>query len=189
MNLAEGHGEYEPCCIFGVCSLPSRALGFHILLEDGAQFARLPIHAFCWKPGEPQPLEVLQMWDCLSYHISVTEYSMLKGLKVRTILKDRKWYPGSYLFTIDWAQSQMSEDPGEGGHKCAHIIKLDNGNFAAQPNNRILWQEPSFITRPLKEGDRPRYRTNSHVWRCETESVWCTEHSDLMHYDTKDQSE
>ena len=46
-----------------------------------------------------------------------------------------------YLFTVDWAHpdsnildADHSEIPHE--HKCAHILALDDGNYAAQPNNR-----------------------------------------------------
>ena len=49
----------------------------------------------------------------------------------------------SILFTVDWAHPETnildtdhSEIPHE--HKCAHIIALDDGNYAAQPNNRII---------------------------------------------------
>jgi hypothetical protein len=39
------------------------------------------------------------------------------------------------MFTSDWCESEDAEEAGDGGHKCAHLIALDNGNFAAQPNN------------------------------------------------------
>jgi hypothetical protein len=38
-----------------------------------------------------------------------------------------------------------SEIPHE--HKCAHIIALDDGNYAAQPNNRCIWDIPSFTVK------------------------------------------
>jgi len=36
--------------------------------------------------------------------------------------------------------------PAMAATKCAHVIALDNGNFAAWPNNRIQWFDPAFIT-------------------------------------------
>ena len=55
-------------------------------------------------------------------------------------------------FTVDWAHPESnivdtdhSEIPHE--HKCAHILALDNGNYAAQPNNRLIWSIPSFTVR------------------------------------------
>ena len=38
-----------------------------------------------------------------------------------------------------------SEIPHE--HKCAHIIALNDGNYAAQPNNRCIWDLPSFTVK------------------------------------------
>jgi hypothetical protein len=60
-----------------------------------------------------------------------------------------------------------AEEAGDGGHKCAHIIALDDGNFAAQPNNRIQWFCPAFVT-PFKE--KPDYMTNTRVWKVERET-------------------
>ena len=50
-------------------------------------------------------------------------------------------FSGKYLFTVDFAHPESnivdtdhSEIPHE--HKCAHIMALDDGNYAAQPNNQ-----------------------------------------------------
>ena len=154
------------------------------MLNTGAQVARLPICALAWKEDAPVlPLDHLQLWDCFSYDVAVTEYEYLKGIRCSVCLKDRTWVDGTYQYTIDWYGSRYAEDAGEGGHKCAHFIQLDNGLFAALPNNRIFWREPSFITQPLQPGDRPDYLTNSHTWKCERDSKWATEDSDRYFYD------
>jgi hypothetical protein len=64
---------------------------------------------------------------------------------VEHFLEKIKEYSGTYLFTVDWGHPdanilnvEHSEIPQE--HKCAHILELSNGNYAAQPNNRILWK-------------------------------------------------
>jgi hypothetical protein len=178
------HGEVTPVAVFGVTSLQSRALTFHVMTDRGAQVDRIPLHALCWKPDAPaQPLDVLELWDCFSYDIAVHEFAYLRGLRCRTILKDRRWYAGEYLMTFDWAKSAYAEDAGEGGHKTGVLIRLDNGNFALQPNNRILWYEPSFITRPYAEGERPDYRTNTRNWACEGMAKWHTEDGPAFFYD------
>lgn len=71
------------------------------------------------------------------------------------------------MFTLDWYGNEDSEEAGDGGHKCAHMIALDNGNFAAQPNHRIQWFCPAFVT-PFEE--KPDYRTNTGVWKVERET-------------------
>lgn len=181
------HGEFVPCCVFGVASIPTRAIMFHVMTENGAQIARLPISALVHRKDAPElALEVLELWDAFSYDVSVTCFGYLRGLKCRTFLRDRKWYEGEYAFTLDWCGTPGSEDPGDGGHKNAHVLKLDNGCFAAQPNNRIFWYEPAFIAKPFAQGRRPDYKTNTHVWKCEGKSKWTTEDTDLMFYDTKE---
>ena len=52
-NLEDSHGETFPCMIFGVCSIPGRVPMFHFMMEDGAVWWRMPIHAFCWKEDAP----------------------------------------------------------------------------------------------------------------------------------------
>jgi hypothetical protein len=150
------------------------------MLNNGAQIARLPISAFAHKPCDPMKLEVLQLWGCFSYEIAVSQVSFLKDLRCAVLLKDKQWYEGQYKMTFDWCGSSYAEDPGEGGFKTAHLVALDNGNFALQPNNRMRWWEPSFITKPFPE--KPDYLTNTHVWLCESKTKWQTEDSDRMFY-------
>jgi hypothetical protein len=182
-DMERGKGEFVPCLVFGVASIPARALGFHVLTEEGAQIARLPISALAaFRGAEFVSHEELELWDCFSYEVAVTEYEILRGLRCRAFLRSRKMVWGEYMFTVDWCGSRYSEDPGESGHKCAHVLRLDNGCYAALPNNRIFWHEPSFVTRPFVK--RPDYKTNTHVWRCESAGVaWHSEDSDLMFYD------
>ena len=162
------HGEFVKVCVFGVASVFGHALGFHVLTENGAVVWRLPIHALCHKSEAPvQPLDWLQFWDCFSYEISCIVFERLEEMRVRFQLKDQSWEGGQYLFTLDWHGHEDAEEAGDGGHKCAHIIALDNGNFAAQPNNRIQWFCPAFVT-PFKE--KPDYLTNTGVWKVERET-------------------
>ena len=187
-NLEEHHGELVDAYVFGACSIRGRALGFHCMTDVGGVFWRLPLHAFVHKDGAPAlPLDHLQLWDCLGYHLAVTRYDFLRDLSCRVLLRDRKWYAGQYLFTLDWCHpdaealdTSFAEHPDQ--HKCGHFLALDNGCFAVQPNNRILWQEKSFVTNPPR--GRPDYRINTHVWFCESGGDWAAEDSDRFFYDT-----
>src|SRR5690606_1913691 len=182
-NLEAHHGEVEPVVVFGLASRPGYALGFHVMTSSGALIWRLPISALVTKEDAPNlPLDYLQLWDAMSADVSVHEFAWLSGARVQVLLKDRKWYPGRYRFTVDWTGSPEADNPGDIGHKCAHLIELDCGCFALQPNNRILWSSPSFVSRPFAE--RPDYKTNTHVWRCETGRRGGTEESDRMFSDT-----
>ena len=71
----------------------------------------------------------LQLWNCFSYYPSVHCFDWLAGIDGKYLGKDKKFYKGQYLFTVDWAHpetnilnTEHSEIPQE--HKCAHIIAL-----------------------------------------------------------------
>jgi hypothetical protein len=53
-NQEDSHDKKFPCYIFGMCSIPSQAPLFHFIMEDGALWWRMPIHAFCWKEDAPE---------------------------------------------------------------------------------------------------------------------------------------
>ena len=156
-DLKKHHGEVEDCIIFGVASITGRPILFHAIMENGAIFYRLPISAFIQRGFQPetvphQRLDELQLWNCFSYFPAITNYDILDGQAGKYIGKDKKWYHGAYLFTVDFAHpdsnivdTDHSEIPHE--HKCAHILALENGNYAAQPNNRLIWDIPSFTVK------------------------------------------
>jgi hypothetical protein len=131
----------------------------------------MPISAFVHKKNAPQlSLDCLELWDAYSYEVSVHAFSWLKSMRCRVFLKNGSIANGEYMFTVDWSGSTAAEAAGEIGHKNAQIIKLDNGCYAAQPNNRILWQEPSSISKSIEK--RPKYLTNTHVWHAEIGTTW-----------------
>lgn len=181
-DLQKGHGEFTSCLVFGVDSVEGHAIGFDILTEWGGMFARLPITSLVWKVDAPEmQLESLELWNNFSYSVEAHEYRALRQLRTSFWSLNGRWYDGEYMFTLSWLGSSYAEQPGEGGFKRAHILKLDNGCFAAQPNNRVRWYEPSFITKPFP--DHPDFRTNSHVWNAERRYV--TEDSDRYFYSTE----
>jgi len=180
-------GERD-CVVFGIASISGRALLFHVLLPNGAVYYRLPISAFFQKHffrdqvPDMRPDE-LQLWNCFSYYPSVHVFDFLAGVDGKFRGKDKNFYPGNYLFTVDWAHPESnilnvehSEIPQE--HKCAHILALTNGNFAAQPNNRILWHVNNYTT----DNDWPDYKVQNTIWDVEG-ADWITEDTDKMFYE------
>lgn len=182
-NCEDHHGLFVPCAVFAASSIQGRAVGFHVLLSNGALIYRLPISALVHLETAPDlPLDHLELWDCFSAHMTAQEYIFLRGMRVDVLLKDGEVYPGQYLFTLDWWGSSLADNPGEGGHKCAHVLALDNGCYAAQPNNRLRWYDPSFVTEPFPV--RPDYKTNDQVWSVENRGPrWATEPTSRMFYD------
>ena len=81
---------------------------------------------------------------------------------------------GEYLFTIDSTHSDpniintsVSEVPAE--HKQHNFGKLDNGQFFAQPNNRMLWFEQSLTPKDLKI---PDFQVSTRYFFSEQEEKW-----------------
>lgn len=105
-------GEFVKVCVFGVASIAGRAIGFHVLTENGAMIWRLPIHALCHREDAPAlPLDWLQFWDCFSYEVTCSTFERLADMRVRVQMRDRSWEGGQYLFTLDWYVLPMRKKP------------------------------------------------------------------------------
>ena len=185
MDFKSGHGEFEHGVAHGVCCMHGRCLCFHVLLENGAHIGRLPIHALVLKEGAPrvpgsEPWR-LQLWNCFSYQFSVHEFSWLHGLRCRVHLADGTTPGGAYFCTIDYFGTSAAEAAGDAGWKCHHLIMLDDGRIAAQPNNRICWFEASCVE-PFPPDQPPKYVTMQKTWDCEDGRKWRTEDTEKMFY-------
>jgi hypothetical protein len=74
------------------------------------------------------------------------------------------------MFTIDFGwedkagmlDTNFSEDPE---HKCAHMFRMDDGNFFAYPNNRTIWYDDAFMEKRL-EGN-PGYLIDQNFYTVE----------------------
>jgi hypothetical protein len=185
-----GEDEYESAHWITTKSIPNQALYFESFVHDyGALYDKLPIHAFVWKTDIDKnnlyPLDWLQLWDCFSYNISIIKKQRLRNARCEVIMKNRSKAPGCYLFTIDSCSSDpnemdisWSETPNE--HKSFNIIKLDNGQFAAQPNNRILWKHQSqTLSTNLKI---PYFKFSTRTWVCENSDRWSAAGSTTFTY-------
>ena len=191
-DLKSHHGEVEDCIIFGLSSMAGNAILFHAIMENGAVFYRLPISAFIQRGYDPKKvprhrLDELELWNCFSYYPSVTSFDILSGQHGKYFGKDKKLHPGEYLFTVDWAHPEsniVDTDHSEISHehKCAHILALDDGNYAAQPNNRILWDVPSFTVKD----NVPDWKVQTSDWNVENTGKWKTEDTDKFFYDIEE---
>ena len=185
-----GDNEYESAHWITTKSIPNQALYFESFVHDyGALYDKLPIHAFVWKTDLDRnnlyPLDWLQLWDCFSYNISVIKKQRLRNARCEVIMKDKSKAPGYYMFTIDSCSSDpnevdvsWSETPNE--HKSFNIIKLDNGQFAAQPNNRILWKHQSQT--PSTDLKVPYFKFSTKTWICENSDRWSAAGSTTFTY-------
>ena len=188
-DLEKGHGEYTPGVWISVKSVQYKALYFETLLtEYGALYDKLPLSAFVWKTQHGNlPLDTLQLWDCFDYHLTVIEKPILA--RCEFFGKDKKMHGGEYMFTIDNAHPDASvldvnyseHDPE---HKSFNVIKLDNGQFAAQPNNRVIFRDSSLTPSKLLQ---PDFKVCTQNYAVEIEPKWSVGHTDEWQYKTEEE--
>lgn len=155
-------------------------------MEDGGLWWRMPINAFCQTPGVPeQDIHDLVLWNAFSPFITVTKFNAISGMRVSYRDRHKKEHSGIYLFTLDWHMPESnvgdhgySENVGQ--HKCGHVIALDNGNFAIQPNNRVRLFDPSFT---VKEEPVIHRLLHTKKYSVEDAAKWVTEDSESFFYE------
>lgn len=184
----DSHDKKFECYIFGMSSIPNKTPLFHFMMPDGGLWWRMPLHAFCWdESAKEQELDELVLWDSYSYYPSVTTFPMLRNSPVEFVSRRKKKYRGKIIFTLDWAHEDrsipnvgFSEHPSQ--HKCGHFIMMDNGNFAIQPNNRLIVFDSTFYTSKDLLINR---KYNTREWSSESNPKWMTPDSDEMNFDFK----
>lgn len=148
------------------------------LPEYGALYDKLPISAFLSiDANRTEPLldlDILEIWDALSYHVTVIDKPLMKGLRSEFYGKDGKLHKGQYLFTLDTCNpdpripdftfSETAED-----HKSFNVLQLDNGQFALQPNNRCRFYDPAFNPKEMKF---PDFKVATRKYSVEQTAKW-----------------
>lgn len=172
-----------------VKAIRGEAFRFETYLPDyGALYDKLPISAFCWKAvTDDLSLDVLEIWDALSYHVTVVDKPLLKGLRAEFFGKDKTSHGGEYLFTLDTANPDpripdftFSESVDE--HKSYNLLRLDNGQFALQPNNRCRFFDPALNPQQLRA---PDFRVATKKWRVEQHAKWRLGDTSTVTYDDR----
>lgn len=163
-DFRDGYGEFERAIAIGGVLRKDMALCVTVLLECGALWYELPLHAICWKECEPKELKFHQRWDCLSGEWTAHRYEHLRHLAVEVVPyaadPGAGTLPGSYMFTIDMSGSFYADHPAE--HKTLNIIALDSGHIVAMPNNKVLFRDETFTSLAM-----PDYVRNSRHYFCE----------------------
>ena len=195
-DLEKGHGEFEDCVLIAVKSMQGKALIFEAYLPAyGACFDKFPLSAFVWKKDikeeEQLPLGQIELWDAFSYDIQIWTKRMLRNCDVDIYVPGKGKVGGEYLFTIDSVHSDpnmintsVAKVPSE--HKQFNFGKLVNGQYFAQPNNRMLWYEQSLTPSELK---MPDFKVASKYYFCEQDHKWVFGDSDEYFYKEKERKD
>ena len=161
------------------------------LIAYNAGLSRLKSWKKDIKEEEQLPLNVIELWDAFSYDIQVWTKRLLKNCDVDIVIKGKGKMSGEYLFTIDSCHSDpnmintsVAEVPSE--HKQFNFGKLVNGQYFAQPNNRMLWYEQSLTPSELK---MPDFKVASKYYFCEQDHKWVFGDSDEYFYKEKERKD
>jgi hypothetical protein len=189
---AAREGELVEGVWVSVKSIRGQAFRFETYLpEFGALYDKLPIDAFIWTdeyaPRALLPLDVLQIWDCMSYHVELVHKPFLAGLRAEFFGKDRQLHGGEYMWTVDSCEPDpriptygFSETPEE--HKSFNMLRLDNGQFALQPNNRCRFFDPAITHSQLKT---PDFKVCTKTYRVENTAKWRLGDTSTVTYDER----
>ena len=169
-NHEKGQGEVTACDVHSVASIEKRVPLFEVFLDNGVNWTRRPLHALCWNKDAPiEPLEQIVYWDCFSPYIDVQKRARLANLRAELLRPDGKRVHGTYMFTLDWSwenknilDCNFSETPE---HKCAHLFKVETGNYYAYPNNRVIWYDDAFMTTRI--AGNPGYIIDTTIYTVE----------------------
>ncbi len=189
-NFEKGFGEYVPCIWVSIKSMSRRAFFIESYLpEYGALYDKLPLHAYVSRtdnlvPSKFLPLDYLQIWDCLSYDLTVIQKSFLLNLSGKVYAKDKQWYQGNYMFTVDNCASDEHLDMGDSenpeDHKSYNFLELDNGQYAAQPNNRCVFLDAASNPKQMKF---PDFKVCTKKYVIEQNPKWAIGDADTVMYE------
>jgi len=190
-DFQKGHGEFVPCIWVTLKTIRGQAFRVESYIpEYGALYDKLPLHAFVSRKNDLEellPLDHLQIWDCFSYNATVIKKTFLGNLSVRFYAKNKQWYNGNYMFTVDNASpdpniidTTYSEWPED--HKSFNFIELDNGQYAAQPNNRTIFLDPASNPKELKF---PDFRVCTKTYRVEQNAKWALGDTNTVMYEER----
>jgi hypothetical protein len=172
-----------------VASIEKRVPLFEAFLENGVNWTRRPINAFCWrKDAEKLPLSEYMYWDCFSSYVDVQVRARMSGLKADLISISGVKRQGIYQFTIDWSfenrsmlDTNFSETPE---HKCGHVFKMDNGNYFIYPNNRIIWMDNAWTYNRIS--GNPGYQIDMSVYSIENKTNYETNYNYFTEFKQQD---
>lgn len=136
----------------------------HVLLETGAHWSGLPLHAMSlftggapksWVEKEPQEL---CPWAAMGEHIEAWGAHYLEGMQVEYVKPG--WGGRHTGIIVDWCGG-FDRHPQE--HKPLNLIALNEGQFALIPNNYCRFRDDHLVDSALFS-QTAHYRRNETVW-------------------------
>lgn len=150
-NMDPAKTELVPCEIMGLSSYKGTAPTAQILVQGSYVFSDVPLHllfARAARPKKPLGLNVLVYNNSPDDHIDLScNPHLARGacqvflVKMAAKNDAQKWMSGTYLATIDWHRDNLN----------AHLIALENGQFALQPQHKISFNDGPRALPPYRK--------------------------------------
>jgi hypothetical protein len=143
----------------GVYARPYQTLYCHVLLESGAHWSGLPLHAISATQDFSLAQEQLMPWGSMGEETEAWHVHYLEGLKcnVHAPIQAAGRHTG---IIIDWADG-FSRYPQE--HKPLNLIERSDGRFLLFPNNYCRFMDFHF-TSHKRDADLAKYRRGEDVY-------------------------
>jgi hypothetical protein len=163
-------GQHGPALIpamwVGVSVTPGRALGCHVLLENGALVVDVPLHALRGAMVEYVPLQLSELvaWDCFGWSAEAWQPEVISGLSCAILSEDHKqdMGKGHLWFCIDHTGDGYSLTPEQ--HKHLWIVERERDRaLMLLPQDRMLIQDLSFT----HINGIPPIKRQAQVWYAE----------------------
>ena len=146
-----------PAIWHGVYGREYQLLLCHVMLESGAHWSGLPLHAISTTKDFSLDHHTLMPWKCMGSDIDVVMFEYLEGLEVET----RAGKGRHTGVVVDWKDgySRYQEE-----HKPLNLVKLDSGQFNLSPNNYCLHKDSHFTKESAKENLKLYRRGEELYW-------------------------
>lgn len=144
----------------GIYCREYQTLSCHVLLESGAHWSGLPLHAISCTDDFRYGPEMLMPWGGMGEDIEAVFMPFLEGLEASVLrpIKEEGRHTG---LVIDWKDG-YSRYPSE--HKPLSLIQLNSGQFCLLPNNYVIYKEKHFIQEAAKENIKHYKRGEEVYW-------------------------
>lgn len=144
----------------GVYSRVYQVLLCHVMLESGAHWSGMPLHALSATGDFSLPVEQLMPWFAMGEDTEVHFAKYLEGLRcsVHAPFKAEGRHTG---IMVDWSDG-YSRYPHE--HKPLNLISLDSGQFALLPNNYATYQDKHFVSEASRANLKHYKRGEEVYW-------------------------
>lgn len=131
-----------PCIWHASYCRPNQLLMCHVLLETGAHWSGLPLHALSTTFDFSLSPQQLMPWAAMGNSLEIALFPTLEGLRTE-IMKPFKAEGRHTGMIFDWKDG-YSRYPQE--HKPLSLIQTVTGQLALLPNNFMLLTDKHFTT-------------------------------------------